>query len=94
MAVPWGEPAIGLVVGLLTRLAAFVGALVILLFYFGNWDVAHGPVNSDFMYVLVLLSAATLGAGRILVLDADVEQYEVDGRPLIERYSTPGYVLG
>jgi thiosulfate dehydrogenase [quinone] large subunit len=96
VAVPWGETAIGLgiIVGLLTRLAAFFGALMMLLFYFGNWDIAHGPINSDFMYMLVFLSIAAFGAGRILGLDAFVEQYEVDGRPLIEQYPVLEYVLG
>ncbi len=96
VAVPWGELAIGLgiMVGLLTRLAAFFGALMMLLFYFGNWDMAHGPINSDFTYLLVFLSVAAFGAGRILGLDAYVERYEVDGRPLVERYPLLEYVLG
>ncbi|UPV76689.1 DoxX family protein (plasmid) [Halorussus limi] len=96
VAVPWGEAAIGLgiIVGLLTRLAAFFGALMMLLFYFGNWDMAHGPINSDFMYMLVFLSVAAFGAGRILGLDAYVEQYEIDGQPLIEKYPSLEYLLG
>ncbi len=96
VAVPWGEVAIGLglMVGFLTRLAAFFGALMMLFFYFGNWDLAHGPINSDFMYMLVFLSVAALGAGRILGLDAYVEQYEVDGQSLIQRYPILEYVLG
>ena len=96
VAVPWGEVAIGLgiMVGLLTRLAAFFGALMMLLFYFGNWDLAYGVINSDFMYMLVFLSVAAFGAGRILGLDAYIEQYEVDGVPLIEKYPALDYVLG
>ncbi|WP_049947449.1 DoxX family protein [Candidatus Halobonum tyrrellensis] len=96
VAVPFGEVAIGLgvMVGLLTRLAAFFGAFMMILFYFGNWDIAHGVINSDFMYMLVFLSVAAFGAGRILGLDTYVEQYEVDGEPLIEKYPALGYVLG
>ncbi|MFC4551059.1 MULTISPECIES: DoxX family protein [Halorussus] len=96
IAVPWGEAAIGLslMVGLLTRLAAFFGALMMLLFYFGNWDITHGFINADFMYMLVFLSVAAFGAGRILGFDAIVEQYEIDGQPLIERYPVLEYVLG
>jgi thiosulfate dehydrogenase [quinone] large subunit len=47
VAVPFGQVAIGLglIVGLLTRLAAFFGALVMFLFYFGNRSVEHGPIN-------------------------------------------------
>lgn len=96
VAVPWGEAAIGLglIVGLLTHLAAFFGALLMLLFYFGNWDMAHGPINADFMYMLVFLSVTAFGAGRILGLDSYVEQYEIDGQPLVERYPFAEYVLG
>lgn len=96
VAVPWGEAAIGLalMVGLLTRLAAFFGALMMLLFYFGNWNMAHGPINSDFMYLLVFLSVAAFGAGRILGLDDSIEQYKVDGHTLIEKYPLLEYVLG
>ena len=96
VAVPWGETLIGLgiMVGLLTRLAAFFGALMMLMFYFGNWDLAHGFINSDFMYMLVFLSVAAFGAGRIVGLDGVVERYEVDGEPLLERYPALEYVLG
>jgi thiosulfate dehydrogenase [quinone] large subunit len=81
-------------VGLLTRLAAFFGALMMLMFYFGNWDMAHGPINSDFMYMLVFLSVAAFGAGRILGLDTYVERYEIDGQALVEKYPQLGYLLG
>ncbi len=96
IAVPWGEVAIGLglLAGFMTRLAAFFGALMMLLFYFGNWDMAHGPINSDFMYMLVFLSVAAFGAGRILGLDDYVEQYEINGQSLIERYPLFEYILG
>ncbi|WP_458188132.1 DoxX family protein [Haladaptatus sp. NG-WS-4] len=96
VAVPWGEAAIGLglMVGFLTRLASFFGALMMLMFYFGNWDMAHGLINSDFMYLLVFLSVAAFGAGRILGLDTYVERFEVDGQPLIERYPSLEYILG
>ncbi|WP_254546278.1 DoxX family protein [Halomarina pelagica] len=96
LAVPWGELLIGLglLVGALTRLAAFFGALMMLTFYFGNWDVAHGLVNGDLAYMLVFLTVAALGAGRILGLDALIERYEIDGEALIERYPALEYVLG
>ena len=96
IAVPWGEVLIGLglIVGFLTRLAAFWGAFMMLLFYLGNWDIAHGYINGDFAYMLVFLSVAAFGAGRILGLDARVEQYEVDGQPLVERYPWTRYLLG
>jgi thiosulfate dehydrogenase [quinone] large subunit len=96
VAVPWGEffVGLGLFVGAFTRLAAFFGALMMLLFYFGNWSVEHGLINGDFAYVLVFLAVAAFGAGRILGLDALIERYEIGGRPLIERYPALEYVLG
>ncbi|QCJ47920.1 MULTISPECIES: DoxX family protein [Haloprofundus] len=96
VAVPWGELLIGLglIFGVMTRLAAFFGALMMLMFYFGNWSIEHGVINGDFAYALVFLAVAAFGAGRILGLDAYIEQYEVDGQPLIEKYPKLDYVLG
>ncbi|MFW5939331.1 MAG: DoxX family protein [Halolamina sp.] len=96
VAVPWGELFIGLglLVGALVRLAAFFGALMMLMFYFGNWDMAHGFINGDFAYMLVFLAVAAFGAGRILGLDRYIEAYEVGGVALIERYPVLEYVLG
>jgi len=96
IAVPWGEALIGLglLVGAMTRLAAFWGAFMMLLFYLGNWSVDHGYINGDFAYMLVFLSVAAFGAGRILGLDAKIEQYEVGGEPLVERWPLLKYVLG
>ena len=96
VAVPWGELLIGLGIlfGALTRLAAFFGALMMALFYFGNWDIAHGYVNGDLTYMVVFLAVAALGAGRILGLDAYIERIEVGGEALVERYPVLGYVLG
>jgi hypothetical protein len=93
------EPAkeairIGLLVGALVRLAAFFGALMMLLFYFGNWSVEHGVINGDFAYMLVFLAVAAFGAGRSLGLDQYIENYEVRGQPLLERYPRLEYVLG
>ena len=96
VAVPWGELLIGLalLVGAFTRLAAFFGAFMMLMFYFGNWDVAHGLINGDFAYMLVFLSVAAFGAGRILGLDTVVEQYDLGGQTLVERYPRLRYILG
>ncbi|PAU82561.1 DoxX family protein [Halorubrum salipaludis] len=96
VAVPWGQLFIGLglIVGCLTRLAAFWGAFMMLLFYFGNWDIAHGYINGDFAYLLVFLSVAAFGAGRIFGLDAYIEQYDIGGTALVERYPWTRYFLG
>ena len=96
IAVPWGQTFIGLglIFGVLVRLAAFWGAFMMLMFYFGNWNVAHGFINGDFAYMLVFLSVAAFGAGRIFGLDRYIEQYEIDGQPLVERYPWARYLLG
>jgi len=96
VAVPFGEVLIGLglLVGGFTRLAAFFGAFMMLLFYLGNWEIAHGYINGDFAYMLVFLSVAAFGAGRVLGLDQYIEAYEVGGQPLAERYPWMRYVLG
>ncbi|MFC6733923.1 MULTISPECIES: DoxX family protein [unclassified Haladaptatus] len=96
IAVPWGELLIGLglIVGALVRLAAFFGAFMMLMFYLGNWDIAHGYINGDFAYMLVFLAVAAFGAGRIIGLDAYIEQYESSGQPLVERYPRMRYLLG
>ncbi|WP_435119957.1 DoxX family protein [Halolamina sp. C58] len=96
VAVPWGELFIGLglLVGALVRLAAFFGALMMAMFYFGNWETAHGLINGDFAYMLVFLAVAAFAAGRILGLDAYIEQYEIGGQALVERYPRLEYILG
>jgi len=96
VAVPWGEVLIGLgvIVGGFTRLAAFFGAFMMLLFYLGNWDISHGYINGDFAYMLVFLSVAAFGAGRILGVDQYIEAYDVGGETLVERYPWLRYVLG
>ena len=96
VAVPWGEVLIGLglLFGVLARLAAFFGAFMMLLFYLGNWEIAHGYINGDFAYMLVFLAVAAFGAGRILGLDRIIERYDVGGQPLVERYPWSRYLLG
>lgn len=91
IAVPWGELFIGLalIIGLLTRVAAFWGAFMMLMFYFSNWDIAHGYINGDFAYMLVFLAVAAFGAGRILGLDALVERHEI-----VQKYPALKYLLG
>ncbi len=63
------------------------------MFYLANWDVAHVLINGDFAYLLAFLAVAAFGAGRILGLDRYIENYEVDGEPLVEKYSLLDYVL-
>lgn len=78
VAIPVGEALIGLglVVGALTRLAALFGGVLMVLFYLGNADWAHGLVNGDLFGLVLFVTLATFGAGRILGLDAYLEKLD------------------
>jgi thiosulfate dehydrogenase [quinone] large subunit len=74
-AVPIGQALIGLglILGALTRAAAFFGAFLMMFFYFingqtGGW--AHGVVTGELLGLLIFAMIASLGAGRILGVDA------------------------
>jgi thiosulfate dehydrogenase [quinone] large subunit len=80
--VPVGQFLIGLglILGALTRTAAFFGAMLMLFFYFingqtGGW--AHGVVTGDLLGLLIFAMIATLGAGRVLGIDAYLVQTDV-----------------
>lgn len=83
--VMWTQILIGLalVFGVFLRLAAFGGALQMIFFWIGAWEgglmaglpVAHGYlIDSSFVYALVLFGLGAWGAGRILGLDAWLEE--------------------
>lgn len=74
-AIPIGQTLIGLglVLGALTRLAAFFGATLMMLFYFINGETggwAHGVVTGELLGLLIFAMIATVGAGRIFGVDA------------------------
>ncbi len=87
---------VGLLVGGLVRLAALGGAMQMSMFYLASWDVAGplGFVNSDLVYIMVFLAVAAFGAGRILGADRYIEQLDVGGEPLVERFPKLKYILG
>lgn len=75
VAIPIGQLLIGLglVLGALTRLAAFFGGFLMVFFYFingegGGWS--HGVITGELLGLLIFAMIATLGAGRILGIDA------------------------
>ncbi len=89
--IPVGEFLIGLglIVGALTRLAAFFGGFLMVLFYLGNADWAHGYVNGDLLGLLMFVIVGVLAAGRIAGVDAILEETDiVDQRPWLR------YLLG
>ncbi|SFR33943.1 DoxX family protein [Halogeometricum limi] len=80
--IPTGEFLIGLglIVGGLVRLASFFGAVLMVFFYLGNADWAHGLVNGDLFGLVLFVTLATFGAGRILGLDAVLEERFAESR--------------
>ncbi|SEO55495.1 thiosulfate dehydrogenase [quinone] large subunit [Halogranum amylolyticum] len=91
LAVPVGELLIGLglLVGALTRLAAFFGGVLMVLFYLGNADWAHGYVNGDLFGLLMFVVGGVFAAGRIFGVDGYLEETEfVRKRPKLR------YLLG
>jgi thiosulfate dehydrogenase [quinone] large subunit len=69
--VPLGQVGIGisLILGLLTRFGATMGALMMAFFFIAAWDFAYGVVNQHLAYALICLTIAGIGAGRYYGLD-------------------------
>lgn len=91
LLVPWGQIAIGigLILGLLTRLAAANGVFLISFFYFGGMGWEHGFVNGELVGMLLFITIIIFGAGRIWGLDGHVERMKfVRERPKLR------YLLG
>jgi thiosulfate dehydrogenase [quinone] large subunit len=69
--VPFGQIGIGvsLILGLLTRFGATMGALMMAFFFLAAWDFQFGIVNQHLAYALICLTIAGIGAGRYYGLD-------------------------
>jgi thiosulfate dehydrogenase [quinone] large subunit len=76
MLIPIGEFLIGLgvLVGCMTRLASFFGAFLMVFFYFGNSGWAHGMFSGDMMGMLLFMTLAVFGAGRVMGIDQYLEK--------------------
>lgn len=76
--IPLGELLIGLglILGCLTRLAAFFGAFLMFFFYFANEAWKHGFVNGDLMGLVLFLTVIVFGAGRVWGVDEYLEDTE------------------
>lgn len=86
---------IALITGGLVRLAAFGGAVQMFAFYLGGWEGEWLALfDSTLVYAMVFLALAALAAGRIAGADRYIEQLEVGGQALIERFPRLRYVLG
>lgn len=89
--IPLGELLIGLGVlfGVLTRLASFFGAFLLFFFYLGSAGFANGYVDGDLLGILLFMQLIVFGAGRIWGGDAYLEQTAfVEKRPWMR------YLLG
>jgi len=77
--IPTGEflIGVGLILGALTRLAAFFGGVLMVLFYLGNADWAHGYVNGDLLGLLLFAIVGVFATGRLLGVDAVLEDTDI-----------------
>lgn len=92
LAIPLGETAIGLglLVGALTRLAAFFGAFLMAFFYLGNAGYSHGFVNGDLLGLLAFMGVAVIGAGSAYGIDALIANTRfARARPWVELVTSP-----
>ncbi|MEF8812344.1 MAG: DoxX family membrane protein [Halovenus sp.] len=94
VAIPIGQVLIGLglIVGALTRTAAFFGAFLMMFFYFINGETggwAHGVVTGELLGLLIFGMIATLGAGRVLGLDAYLAETE-----FVQNHPRLRYLMG
>lgn len=74
--VVFGEVAIGiaLILGIATRLAGSLGAVMMFLFWIAAWDFQYGIVNQQFVYMVLSAFLAYASAGRIVGLDRLLEK--------------------
>ena len=86
---------IALITGAFVRLAAFGGALQMLMFYLGGWEGEWLALfDSTLIYAVVFVALGAFAAGRVGGLDAYIERIRVRGEPLVERYPKLRYLLG
>lgn len=88
--VVFGELAIGvaLILGIATRFASVMGALMMVLFWIASWDFALGVVEYHAVLAIVTLALGIIGAGEVFGLDAIVDQ-----TPMVKRAPVLRYVL-
>ncbi len=83
--VQFGEIAIGvaLILGIATRFAGIMGAILTGLFFVASWSFATGVINEDFLYMALSTYLAVIGAGAVWGLDGYLARTQVlDKTPL------------
>jgi thiosulfate dehydrogenase [quinone] large subunit len=91
VAIPMGEFLIGLglILGLLTRTAAFFGTFMLFFFYFGAEHWRRGLVNGELLGLVLFVTIVVFGAGRVWGIDSYLETTDlVRNRPWLR------YLLG
>lgn len=74
----WGLTLIGLalILGAFVRWSAFWGAVMMLFYYFSSYPLQHSLIIDDhIVYAVLLFGLGAFGAGRILGLDAYIEEF-------------------
>lgn len=61
---------VALILGLMTRYAAFAGAFLVMNFWFAKGQGFFEGQNHDTVWMMILLVLALIPAGRVLALDA------------------------
>ena len=71
LLVAWGELALGvaLILGLMTRYAAFAGAFMVMNFWFAKGQGALDGMNHDVVWMMILLVLGFVHAGKIAGFD-------------------------
>jgi thiosulfate dehydrogenase [quinone] large subunit len=77
--VVFGEVAIGaaLILGIATRFAGVMGAVMMGLFWVASFDFAHGLVNEQFLYGILAAFLAYAAAGEAYGIDGLIEKMRV-----------------
>ena len=83
-----GETAIGiaLILGIATRFAGVMGAILMAFITVAAWSFAFGPVNETMLYAVVALYLAAANAGHVYGLDGVIDKTEVVTRTPVLRY--------
>lgn len=89
--VPYGQVAIGLalILGLATRFAGVMGALMMIFITVAAWDFSHGVINQTALIAIAALILGVIRAGEVYGIDALVSE-----SPIVKRTPALRYVLG
>lgn len=90
--IPITQVLIGLalIAGVFVRLAAFGGALQMIMFYLGSWEGAFLALfDYTLIYAVLFLALGAFAAGRIVGLDSYIEDSNI-----VKKYPKMKYLLG